>query len=584
MKNKRFFVFLMLVLSLGISFNASASNDYMNYIDNSSLDIGSGFDFINRTVKRSAIVPFKPVYVSDGGQDVEYTLEYVESSDDFSNYMEIDADGSIDGIVNSASARTKFLSESEANSYSMNFVVRVKVINGTKRIPTANYFLNKEAKELLANDKDPLKVRFHQAYGDRYVSAITTGGEYIGLINIETSSIQDKKQLEAELNASGLSWNAHAEFKGQMEKISKTRKVTVKNYIRGGHGIQGASDVDKMMEIASNFPKAVFNAGVPLKVELSPYTDFVEYTGSSESLSDETRFALQDLNHIYVDYMFFKNNLVHIKNNTSNYDWSGTSVGNIERYIDQTQSKMREMQTLAANLIKGSVKPSNPVFMALKDFSRNMKLPLQKIIIHPAKFDLYPFKKHTCGDTEMAGHKPVMTISGKVYAQDKGKKLYVKVNGKVRESKRDWTTFEDSADVKIFDRDVSAPGYVVVKFSPKEGELSYTFGKDDHSWRTAKSAKGLIRSFSGLGDTKGKDSGRLGARQIELAPIEIVIDLDQKLYGHVNPNIANIKNFKPHLSATHAMLKAKHRAVNPIMSWFKGKQTAPAHINKTKGR
>lgn len=580
MKKHLFRASLMLVFSFCLSLSVLASNDYMNYIEYSSLDIGGGFDFIDRSVKKSAIMPFTPVYVSDGGQDIQYTLKYVESSEDFSEALEIEADGSYDGIVNSFSARSKFMGQSDVNTYSMNFIVRVKVINGTKRIPTSSYFLSQEAKDNLAKDNDPLKTEFHKSFGDRYVSAITTGGEYVGIISIETSSIHDKMQVESEIKASGISWSANSKFKDAVERISKSHKVEVQNYIRGGRGIEVPENVSKMIELANKFPALVLNDGVLLKVELSPYTDFIEYTGSFEALPSETRFALQDLNQIYVDYLVFKNNLKYMRDHKNNYEWTGTNIDNIDKYLDQTQSKTREMQTLAENLLKGSTSPKTPIFKALKDFSRNMKLPLQKFTIYPGKFNIYPFNKHTDGDNEMDGNTPKMTITAALALTNKGRKIFANVNGSVREGKRDWTTFKGQRSLEIFNRDTMAPGYVVTKFSPLSGSLSYTFGENDHDWHTVTS-NGLVKSFNGLGDTKGKDNGKLGAKNIQLAPIEVVIDIDKELYGPGYYNVSNIIAVRPKLSAAHKTLKTKQKTVTPL-SWFKGKSTAPAHLNKTK--
>ncbi len=570
MKFKLSVVLFLFVVSVFMP--AYAVNDYMDYVENSSLDIGGGFDFISRDVKRSAVKPFDPVYVSDGGQKVEYTLKYVESSQDLYEAMEIEADGSYDGLVTSVSARSKFVSETQINTYSMNFIVRVKVVNGTKRIPTKDYFLSSEAKKLLETDKSAMKDKFKLAYGDRYVSAITTGGEYIGIINIETSSVSDKKKLETDIKASGMNWSAHSSFKGAMDKVSKSHKVTVNNFIRGGKGIKSSNNVGDMIDTANKFSQLVLDAGVPLKVQLSPYTDFVEYSGSDATLSPEVRYALQDLNAAYVDYMVFKNDLNHMVSHTENYNWDGTSVVNIKKYLDATKTKMRDMQMLGEKLIKGTEKPKKPVFASLESFNSKFKLPLQKFSINIAKQSLNPFKKHTKGDTEMSGNTPKMTVSAEIKLADKGRKLNMTLSGEVVEGKHDWTTFEDSKTVKIFDRDVSTPGYIVVSVSPKSGSLSHKFGNDDHSWRTAK-GNGLVKSFSGRGDTDGKDAGKLGAKDIHFSPVELVVDKDPALYKSSSVN---------HLTATHAVLKAKHAALTPQDKWFVGKHTAPAHINKTK--
>jgi hypothetical protein len=239
-----------------------------------------------------------------------------------------------------------------------------------------------------------------------------------------------------------------------------------------------------MIENANAFPASVLDNGVPLKVQLSPYTDFVQYSGKDSSLSRELRYALQDLNEIYVDYMFFRNDLKHMINHTQNYSWDNTSVNNLKKYLDETKYKMRDIQELAEKLIKGKENPKRPVFTSLDSFKSNFRLPLQKFRIGIPTQTLHPFTKHSRGDQEMKGHSPKMTISAKAFMADNGKKLKMTISGIVAENQKDWTTFKGSKTVDIFNRDYSTPGYVIKGFSPKNGTLSHQFGEDDHKWRT----------------------------------------------------------------------------------------------------
>jgi hypothetical protein len=149
------------------------------------------------------------------------------------------------------SAKAKFVSEQKINSYSVFLLVHVVVRNPTKRIRDVR--LADSARELLATGQ---QEAFRRRCGDEFLVGITTGGEFLGMIEIESRDETDKKDISAKIRASGLTWKASAEFQAAVESITAQRntKVTV---FRKGTQESIPIELQDMINQAKDFPKLV---------------------------------------------------------------------------------------------------------------------------------------------------------------------------------------------------------------------------------------------------------------------------------------------------------------------------------------
>ena len=153
--------------------------------------------------------------------------------------------------IGKGSAKAKFVAEQKINSYSVYLLVHVLVTNPTKRLRDVR--LTDSARELLASGKPE---EFRRRCGDEFLVGITTGGEFIGLIEIESESEARKREITASARASGLTWKAGADFAQAISKITERRTTRVVVFRKGAQTSIPFQHED-MLEHAKNFPNSV---------------------------------------------------------------------------------------------------------------------------------------------------------------------------------------------------------------------------------------------------------------------------------------------------------------------------------------
>ncbi len=216
---------------------------------------GAGFDAVSGDVKGDCVLRTEPESTTVGqGQDVSFFLELITDSVQLAKRLEVSASASLKVGLGGGSAKAKFVADQKINSYSAFLLVHVVVKNPTKRIRDVR--LADSARELLATGK---REGFRRRCGDEFLVGITTGGEFLGMIEIESRDETDKKDISAKVRASGLTWKASAEFHSAVERITAQRntKVTV---FRKGTQESIPIELKDMIDQAKDFPKLVAGA------------------------------------------------------------------------------------------------------------------------------------------------------------------------------------------------------------------------------------------------------------------------------------------------------------------------------------
>jgi hypothetical protein len=144
---------------------------------------------------------------------------------------------------------------------------------------------------------------------------------------------------------------------------------------------------------------------------------------------------------------------------------------------------------------------------------------------------LHPLRGRCGGDQEMAGHSPYITIKSDLRSMRGGKQVDQVTTVQMRESKRDWTCFNDlETRTLIPDMEKVFPGCYLIGNTIPVGTLDARAGNDDHSWRNYPGRAG-IRSADCLSDTKGKDYMKVGCKKITFTdkiPVTLGHDEDKK--------------------------------------------------------
>ncbi len=229
------------------------------------MDYGTGYDTLTGEIRGDAVIRTEPTNpVGLDGQQTLFKLEVVEDTHSLARSMEVNASASLRLGFGSGSAKAAFVSQQEVNSYSVFCVVSVSVRNATKAMRDVT--LNSSALKLVSSP-----MQFRKKYGDRFVSAISSGGEFYAILRISTQTQEEKANVAASIRAKGLTWNASAGFKQTLESINTSYDMSAWVMQTGGSELAVPVDQKSMMDRALNFPLQVKGSAFPYSVELMDY-------------------------------------------------------------------------------------------------------------------------------------------------------------------------------------------------------------------------------------------------------------------------------------------------------------------------
>lgn len=291
------------------------------YNGETGMDFGKGYSAIVERV-RGECVDFAGTSEVSSGQQTTYKLDLIESNTGLARSMDIGIEGQFKALVGDFSAKTRFVSDHAVNNYSVYLLVSSVVKNQTSLVQKAK--LKEEIQKNLIQDKSYL-AHFRQQCGDRFISGITTGGEYYGVIEIKTNGKSDKNALSASLQASGALGKLQLPASGGvsasvvLDKVLKGRAMTIWSNQKGGAGEdqKRPTSVEEMMERAANMPvivkdpkaafpiSATFTDYLSLGVQFADYEQFNAemdkaraFMGRVIELQEEVRTLEADLNFV----------------------------------------------------------------------------------------------------------------------------------------------------------------------------------------------------------------------------------------------------------------------------------------------
>src|SRR6185295_6576810 len=121
------------------------------------------------------------------------TIRRIETTEDLYSALEITASLDVQGKSWGVSASTTYARERRLKAESLYILVEARATGRTQKVTNAQ--LAPEAKNLSPDE-------FYKRYGDRYANAVVMGQQIFGLIEIHTSSIEEKESIAATLGVS----------------------------------------------------------------------------------------------------------------------------------------------------------------------------------------------------------------------------------------------------------------------------------------------------------------------------------------------------------------------------------------------
>lgn len=164
--------------------------------------------------------------VNAGGQEVYFRIELANSTLSLTEQLNVSARASMKyGITASGSAKTSFISSFKQNSFTVYLLVQVHVINEQTLLDLSKSKLNLQAERLYASNPQ----EFIKQYGDSFVYGLITGGEFLGVLEIESSSASEFREIKANLSGKAtyglFSGDAKGTFEESLQKITSSYQM-----------------------------------------------------------------------------------------------------------------------------------------------------------------------------------------------------------------------------------------------------------------------------------------------------------------------------------------------------------------------
>lgn len=242
------------------------------------MELGLGIDDLTGEVGSLAAVTYTKATpaVGDEGMVARYDTNLVQTAEQM--YSAVGVNVAAEGRYGLFSAEGKFtfVEESRFSSTATFLVARADIQRSFTRIqdpvPVA------DAQQLVRDGK---QQTFRKRYGDFFIRGVKSGGEFIAIISITSSTIETERKLAASLKAGfdGLvaSGSLSAEMREEQARMRAESNIRVTIYQRGGSGdqISYAATVEEVLERLRTFAKSVQENPKAYSVQAASYETLV---------------------------------------------------------------------------------------------------------------------------------------------------------------------------------------------------------------------------------------------------------------------------------------------------------------------
>ncbi|WP_053216167.1 hypothetical protein [Guptibacillus hwajinpoensis] len=241
------------------------------------MELGQGFNTATYDINPPGLdhVEVSKGDTGTGGQDVSYQVDVKSSTQEVKKVLNVSASASFKYEMSfSGSAAAKFANSIEQKSYSLYIIVRVKVINKQIMMNLGEIKLKDHAKTLYKDDPNA----FINRYGDSFVYGRINGGEFMGVLEIETQSESDFKEVQASLSATintgELNAKGKAEFQESLKNLNSSYHMKAYVNRQGGNGELNKVTPEQLQKDSLAFPGTINDKDAsPLSVLVMSYSN-----------------------------------------------------------------------------------------------------------------------------------------------------------------------------------------------------------------------------------------------------------------------------------------------------------------------
>ena len=303
------------------------------------VDYGVGIDSPSGSARNVAVTGLPTSIPNAAGTSYNYFMDSLNTMEDLQTALGISA--SVNGGVGlfKASAEFNFAQSCDLNSSYAFMYVSIQVTNAFEMIKQPG--ISDAAAQLLAQGND---AAFQLQFGDLFVRGIQTGGTFLGVIQVETTSETDKTNIKAALSGAYGPFGASGTFTDEFKQTMSQRSFLMKIHSAGGDTPSKLiTSMDDLVAVAGSWPLSVPAKAVPFTALMDDYgvlalpfpPNFINLQQQRDVLTQCSMWRDADLQTL--------NDITFIKDNPSQF------IGVNSAQLDQIQTTVsQDLNTLAA--------------------------------------------------------------------------------------------------------------------------------------------------------------------------------------------------------------------------------------------
>ncbi len=201
-----------------------------------------------------------------GGGAGTFTLSQVKTTEEVETHLGISAEASGGVGLFSFDARFNFCKDCKVQSSSIVLILSASEKQGFCQIDEP--LLTSDAAAL--TEKGKLQL-FSERYGDCFVRGMHTGGQFFGVIRIDTQSEESRQRISASLSGSYGTFSGKASV--DMTEQCKKEKASIYTnyYYEGGRVTKRPMTPAELLEAHAEWAATVISMPTPYQVTLCPY-------------------------------------------------------------------------------------------------------------------------------------------------------------------------------------------------------------------------------------------------------------------------------------------------------------------------
>lgn len=242
-----------------------------------------------------------------------FQVHRITNTEDLKKKLSLEVSSSLlsGGLFSTVNPAANLLHEHKLSGDNIYLLLSVQVIHSYEFLK--EYPLKPEVLSLLEDQKlDP----FYASYGRGFVAGFIKGGCYYGLIEIQTNSLEEKKDLSGKLNFKTLLGNSLGlDVQSHLSNTFTNKRVQISVFRSGGLQASTGLTLEDMLFEASNFPNSIAENPSRTFAHYRNYDEIVPFSTMAYSLKQEYNEytqCVQSLENIYLQYCDYYNTLKSI--------------------------------------------------------------------------------------------------------------------------------------------------------------------------------------------------------------------------------------------------------------------------------